>query len=352
MATTLKDVAERCGVSIKTVSNVVNGNLARVSPQTAERIRASLAELNYLPNLAARHLRKGQAGAIAIAIPDLANPYFSSLCETVMSAADRRGYTVLIEPTAGDRHLERLALKGLSRHVIDGMILIPLALDMDDIQSDGPAVPVVLLGERLFAAALDHVAIDNVAAARVATQHLIDLGRRRIGAIGAPVDAGEGMALLRLQGYREALQNAGHEVAPELIAPGPLSAVLYNRASGVEAMRYLLDLGTPLDAVFCFNDLLALGAMKALHLAGRRIPDDVAVIGFDDIEDSRYAIPSLSTITPDRDAIAEAALTSLEARIHHDEAPPRLLQPPFHLTVRGSTAGREREIEWSQAPET
>lgn len=346
MATTLKDVADRCGVSIKTVSNVVNGNLARVSPETAERIRRSLAELNYLPNLAARHLRRGQAGVIAIAIPDLANPYFSSLCEAVIASAGRRGYTVLIEPTAGDRHLERLALKGLSRHVIDGIILIPLALGINDIRSEGTAVPVVLLGERLFAAAVDHVAIDNVAAARLATTHLADLGRRRIGAIGAPAGTRESMASLRLQGYREALQHAGHDVVSDLIAPGLPTPLSYNRAAGADSMRRLLARPDPPDAVFCFNDLLALGAMKALHLAGLRIPDDVAVVGFDDIEDGRFASPSLTTITPDRGAIAEAALSTLVARIHKsDDGAPRLMQPPFHLTVRGSTCGRESARE-------
>ncbi|GAC1404934.1 MAG: LacI family DNA-binding transcriptional regulator [Chloroflexota bacterium] len=315
MSTTLRDVAVLCGVSIKTVSNVVNGNLARVSPQTAERVHASLAALNYQPNLAARHLRQGRAGALAIAVPVLANPYFSSLCETLSDVAAKHGYTVLVEPTAGDRKQERLALKGLSRHVIDGVILIPLALDVDEIFPDGTAVPVVLLGERLFEAAYDHVAIDNVAAARTATEHLLALGRRRIGAIGAPRGAQKFMASLRMRGYQDALREAGYEVKRELIAPSLPSPVSYTRANGARAMRQLLELEHPPDAVFCFNDLLALGAMKALQVAGYRIPEDVAVVGFDDIEDSAFATPSLTTISPDVTEIARSAISMLVERI-------------------------------------
>ncbi len=342
MSTTLRDVAASCGVSIKTVSNVVNGNLARVSPQTAERVHASLAALDYRPNLAARHLRKGQAGTLAIAVPVLSNPYFASLCATLSDVAVEHGYTVVIEPTGGDRQLEHLALKGLSRHVIDGVILIPLALGVSEIRPEGAAVPVVLLGERLFDAACDHVAIDNVAAARTATQHLLSLGRRRVGAIGAPRRQQKFMASLRLRGYEDALREAGQEINRELIAPALPSPLSYTRADGAVAMRRLLGLQRPPDAVFCFNDLLALGAMKALQVAGYRVPDDIAVAGFDDIEDSAFATPSLTTISPDTDEIARSAISMLVERIRGTGAePPRLVQPPFRLVVRASTSGRE-----------
>lgn len=342
MSTTLKDVAASCGVSIKTVSNVVNGNLARVSPETAERIHASLAALNYRPNMAARHLRKGKAGALAIAIPDLANPYFTSLCTMVIDAAAKHGYTILIEPSRGERQLERRALKGLSRHVIDGVILTPLELDINDIRSEGTSVPVVLLGERLFEAAFDHVAIDNVAAARAATTHLVSLGRRHIGAIGVQRVAQKSMGSLRLRGYEEALQEAELEINRELIAPGLPSHLSYTRSEGARAMNQLLALKRPLDAVFCFNDLLALGAMKALQVAGYRVPDDVAVVGFDDIEEGVFATPSLTTIAPDKEEIANSLISMLVERIRGTvDIPPRLVQPPFRLIVRGSTSGLE-----------
>jgi DNA-binding LacI/PurR family transcriptional regulator len=342
MPATLRDVAARADVSVKTVSNVVHGRLDRVSPETAERVRASLAALNYRPNLAARHLRNGRTGALALAIPYLTNPYFASLCATVIDAAGEHGYTVLIEHTGGEWKQERLALRGLSRHVIDGVILSPLALDIDDMRAPDAAVPVVLLGERLFEAPYDHVVIDNVAAARMATAHLLSLGRRRIAAIGAPERPQNFTASMRLRGYEEALREAGHEINRALIVPTLPTRLAYTRVDGAQAMRRLLALDRPPDAVFCFNDLLALGAMKVLHLAGYRVPDDVAVVGFDNVEEALFAHPSLTTIAPDERAIARSAVSLLIARIRGTgAAAPQFVQPPFRLIVRGSTGGPE-----------
>ncbi|MBM0259289.1 LacI family DNA-binding transcriptional regulator, partial [Micromonospora sp. 4G55] len=167
----LKDVAERAGVSVKTVSNVVNGYL-HVRPDTRARVEEAIAELNYRPNLSARNLRKGRTGVIALAVPELDIPYFAELARHVVTAAAERGWTVLIDQTGGGAERERVAAAGIGDHMIDGLILSPLALTAEDLAGlDG--TPMVLLGERVDHGPADHVAIDNVAAAREITAHLV-----------------------------------------------------------------------------------------------------------------------------------------------------------------------------------
>lgn len=333
---TLKDVALRAGVSIKTVSNVVNG-YEHVTVEMRQRVNKVLAELSYQPNLPARYLRKGRVSMLALAIPFLTNPYFSDIGKVVVNAATARSYTVLIDSTDGERSKEALVVNGMYPHLIDGVIMSPLSLESEDLLPRRVDVPLVLLGERLFNVPYDHVVIDNVAAARLATNHLISLGRTRIAAIGAQeINAGD-TARLRLQGYREALAEAGIPWDPDLV----IRSLSYDRIDGIRAMHQLLESGSPPDAVFCFNDLLALGAMRALYEAGYRVPEDVAVIGFDDIKESAFSMPSLTTIAPDKQVIGDQAVAFLLDRIEETySGQPRQAQAPFHLIIRESTAGR------------
>ncbi|PZF89481.1 LacI family DNA-binding transcriptional regulator, partial [Micromonospora deserti] len=316
----LKDVAERAGVSVKTVSNVVNGYV-HVRPDTRARVEEAIAELNYRPNLSARNLRKGRTGVIALAVPELDIPYFAELARHVVTAAAELGWTVLIDQTGGGREQERVAAAGIGDHLIDGLIFSPLALTAEDLVGlDG--TPMVLLGERVDHGPADHVMIDNVAAAREITAHLIGLGRRRIAAIGSQRTPEGASARLRLAGYTAALSEAGMAYDERLVAPAPA----WHRADGATAMRALLASGVRPDAVFCFNDTLALGALRALHEAGLRVPEDVAVAGFDDIEDGRFSVPTLSTIAPDKERIARLSVELLANRLDGDRtAPPREL---------------------------
>ncbi|MCM0675317.1 LacI family transcriptional regulator [Micromonospora phytophila] len=331
----LKDVAERAGVSVKTVSNVVNGYV-HVRPDTRARVEEAIAELNYRPNLSARNLRKGRTGVIALAVPELDIPYFAELARHVVTAAAELGWTVLIDQTGGGREQERVVASGITEHLIDGLIFSPLALTAEDLAGlDG--TPMVLLGERVDHGPADHVAIDNVAAARAITAHLTGLGRRRIAAIGSQRTPEGASARLRLAGYTAALADAGIAYDERLVAPAPV----WHRADGAAAMRALLDSGVRPDAVFCFNDTLALGALRALHEADLRVPDDVAVAGFDDIEDGRFSVPTLSTIAPDKERIARLAVELLANRLDGDRAaPPKELTAPYRLTPRESTLGR------------
>jgi len=194
--------------------------------------------------------------------------------------------------------------------------------------------PMVLLGERVHHGTMDHVGIDNVAAAQTAVAHLAGLGHTRIAAIGEQRHRRGETARLRLQGYRAGLENAGLPFDPALVMP----AASYHRADGAAAMTELLALGHPPDAVFCFNDMLAIGALRTLRDRGVRVPEDVAVVGFDDIEESSYSAPGLTTIRPDKARIASTSIALLAARLDGGGGPSRDVTERFDLVVRRSTA--------------
>jgi DNA-binding LacI/PurR family transcriptional regulator len=329
----LKDVAARAGVSIKTVSNVVNG-YAPVSPETRARVERAVDELGYRPNRSARHLRTGRSGVIALAVPELTTPYFAELASEVIAAARVNGLTVLIEDTGGEPETELRIACGLDDPLIDGVILSPLRLDQSRLADRSRRVPLVLLGEQDYQLTADHVLIDNVTAARQATEHLLDMGYRRIAAIGYLERPPRATAQQRMQGYLLALLEGGVSFEPVLAPP----VIGYRRANGAAAMRALLALPEPPDAVFCFNDLLALGAMRTAFEMGVRVPDDLAVVGFDDVEEARYATPSLTTVAPDKGGIARRAVGILVNRIiGADERPPAAVHADHRLVIRESS---------------
>lgn len=333
MAARLKDVAERAGVSVKTVSNVINA-YPHITEGTRTKVERAIEELGYRPNVSARSLRKGRSDFIALAIPEMASPYFAELGAAVSRAAKLRGITVLIDQTEGEPEAEQLVLDGMRGQLIDGIIFSPITTSPARITASDQAKPLLLLGERHGRGRHDHVAVDSVRASYDATTHLISLGRRRVAAVG--VGGGAGTGAVRRRGYRKALKAAGldHDPALELAGTG------YHREDGAAAMRALLELRDPPDAVFCFNDLLALGALRTLTEAGLKVPDDIAVIGFDDIEDGRYSSPTLSTISPDKDWLAEQAVSLLLERISGKtgDPTPRDLAVPYTLEVRESSA--------------
>lgn len=336
MAVTLRDVARRAGVSPRTVSNVVN-DFELVSDETRSRVREAIEELGYQPNLVARNLRSGRSGMIGLAIPEILVPYFSELSGAVIEHARRRSYTVIIEQTGGDPEEEQLLLKRSGRtQLFDGLIFSPLGIGADDLAASESDQPLVLLGERIVEGPFDHIAIDNVAAARRATQHLIDIGRRRIAAIGAQRNELGHTGRYRTKGYKQALKAAGRPFDRRLLAEAPQ----FHRDCGAAAMNRLLELAEPPDAVFCYNDLLALGAMRAVLSRGLRVPADVAIVGFDDIEDGRYSTPTLTTVAPDKARIGQAAVDLLLARLSGSKQAPADIEAPWELKIRESTCPR------------
>lgn len=332
----MHDVAALAGVSIKTVSNVVN-DYQYIKPATRQRVLDAIETLGYSPNLSARGLRSGRTGVISLIIPDLRNAYFAELADSVMRAADKQKLSVIIEQSGDDRERELSLLRGARAQMVDGILYSVLALGEDDAPLlDSVTTPLVLLGERIFHGPTDHVTMQNVEGAKAATEHLIGLGRRRIVALGAHRGEVIGSAGLRLTGYRQALDAAGIPFDDALVS----EVGGWFRLGGATAMRELLAAGIPFDGIVAFNDSIALGAMRVLQEAGLRIPEDVAVIGFDDIDETRYTLPTLSTINPGRDEIAEVAVRFLIERIAHPEAhiAPREHLSSFELVERESTA--------------
>jgi DNA-binding LacI/PurR family transcriptional regulator len=327
----LRDVAEHAGVSVRTVSNVVNG-FRHVAPATRERVQASIDALGYLPNIAARTLRRGRTGLVALVVPEIDSPYFAELAARTVRIAGARGLTVLIDQTDGDAEREKLLLHGKRSQLVDGVLFSPWAVAPAELTARTDTVPLVLLGEHDGTAGVDHVAIDNVTAAREATAHLLASGRRRIAALGVQPDSLNATARQRLAGYRQALAKAGLPAPPGFEVP----VRRLHRADGHRAMLALLDLPEPPDAVFCFTDELALGALRAAADRGVPVPGALALVGFDDIEDGRYSVPALTTVSPDKDRIAELALDRL-ARQAAEPEPPRSIVAPHRLVVRGTT---------------
>jgi len=332
VAARLKDVAELAGVSVRTVSNVVS-NTAAVAPDTRARVMAAVEELGYRPNLAARNLRQGRTGLIGLVVPEIHSPYFGALTGLLIDAAQARGWTVLLERTGGRADLEKRLLDGSKGQQVDGMIVSPWSTSPAELASLAGSLPLVVLGELDPLGSIDHVALDNVAAARAAAQHLVSLGRRRVAAIGLQSALGHGTAELRAEGFRLGLEDAGLSPVAEI------EVADLHRAEGARALRELLLLPERPDAVFCFSDELALGALRVAAEQGVRVPEDLALMGFDDIEDGRFSAPSLSTIAPDREQIAERAVQCLAERVlgRLDALPARRVVVPHRVLVREST---------------
>lgn len=334
MSATMNDVARLAGVSVKTVSNVVNG-YPYIREATKARVLDAIAVLGYQVNPTARSLRSGRTGMIGLALPELSLSYFAELADLVMRAAVEHGLTVLIEQTEGRREREIAMLSGSRRMMTDGLVFSPLGMDQEDVELLRVGYPLVLLGERIFDGPTDHVTMQNVAGARLATEHLVARGRRRIAAIGEHPGETLGSAMLRLEGYREALDAAGLPYDPSLVA----SAGLWHRQDGAAAMNRILDAGVQPDGVVAFNDTLAFGAIYALQQRGLRVPEDVAVVGFDDIDEARFSLPSLTSINPSRDEIARRAVELLVGRIAGgpDAGPPVTHYAGVRLMERAST---------------
>lgn len=333
MAVTMHDVAVRAGVSIKTVSNVVNG-YPHIRPETRRRVEEAIDTLAYRLNTTARNLRTRRTDMITLAVPELSLPYFAELADRVIRAAEEQSLTVLIEQTGGSREREVDVLTGKRRQLTDGLIFSPLELSQADVGLFDVDFPLVILGERVFDAPADHVTMNNVAAARAATVHLAALGHRRIAVVGAHEGEELGSAALRTEGYKQGLAEAGLPFDPALVG----EAGLWHRSTGSETMGRMLDAGVHVDAVFALNDAMALGALHALHARDLDVPRDVALIGFDDVDDVRYSVPTISSVDPGSAQIARTAVDLLVEQIAgpSDRAYRRVV-PTSRLVGREST---------------
>lgn len=327
----LQDVAEHAGVSMKTVSNVVR-NAPHVSERMRARVQKAIDELDYRPNMMGRRLATGRTGLIALAFADIGIPYFAELSRVVSRVALRHGYRVLVEETNATLEGERALLASGESGLVDGMIFQPSIMGSSEIARHRSELPIVLLGETAAPLTTDRVMIDNVAAAQDVTRGVLGNGRRRVGFVGHERSGLSETSRQRIAGYQQALEAAGLAPDPGLLIPtDEISAV-----GAVRAVGAALDAGIKVDALVCRDDLAALGALRALQERGIRVPDDVAVTGWDDIRLSAVTFPSLTTVSPDLEALAERAITLLLERVDGYDGMGRHETVPYRVVVRES----------------
>lgn len=330
---TIYDVAEKAGVSAMTVSNVINDH-PHVRDTTRSKVLAAMQELDYRINVSARNLRAGRTGTIGLAVPEFDRPYYGQLAARVVAEAESHGYRVVLEQTGARRDAELESLTMSRNSVYDGLILSAVGLGQADTELLQVDNPLVILGERIFEGPVDHVAMPNVEGARLAVEHLLAQGCRRIAMVDAPRPGEVTVASLRLDGLRLAHEQAGVDPVPELL----LSGHEFSMAAGARAVRELIAAGHAFDGVFCVTDTVGMGVLRGLADAGIRVPDDVRVAGFDDVPESAFLVPGLTTIDPDHGFMATTAVERLVRRIEGDRSPAREFMATPRLVVRGSSA--------------
>lgn len=310
----------------------MNG-IVPVSGPTRIKVEQAMAELDYVPNLSARGLRNGRSGVIALALPDLATPYSAEIAHSVVEVAHEQGWSVQIEETGSDPTREYELMSRARSNLIDGLILNPVVLDESAVKVGVALPPVVLLGEVTQKLA-DRVWVDSVAAARDMTLALGSTGRRRIAVLGAAEGRGSAAAVLRTRGYQAALEELGIGWDDSLIIP----CEKWSPDTAAKALSTYLDSHPLPEALFCFTDSMAIGALSVLWKRGIRVPDEVAVAGFDDIADARYAVPSLTTVSFDKRQVAREALRLLTERMADREGPQKVVAIDYRIVERQSTS--------------
>lgn len=330
---TMSDVAELAGVSTMTVSNVVN-NRVRVSDDARERVLAAIRESGYQVNAAARNLRSGRSGVIGLAVPQVDNAYFGMMAALVIEEAQRHGYHVAIEQTGALATGEAAAITQSRRLQLDGLILSAVEIDSLVPPVSDQGYPIVLLGEQDHAGRFDHITVPNEAGTAAATEHLIDQGCNRIAIVtGGDLDR-LNMLTRRYNGYRSALEDRG--VRPDPRLRFILDSLSWEGARSTGRRIAESDLG--IDGVVAFSDTVAMGVIRGLRDGGVSVPDDMRVIGFDNIPESAVFIPSLSTVNPDHRWKAAKAVDLIVSRIADPTIPPRQFIAPFAIIRRESTA--------------
>ena len=313
----LKDVARAAEVSIATVSHVLRGT-KRVTPEVAGRVRAAAERLGYVPNRQARGLRTGRSHTFGVVLPDLGNPFFPALFHAIEVAARAQDYAVLVSDSENDPVLERGALRLMGALQVDGVVWAPVGDD-----AVAPALPTVTVDRPVVGC--DTVHADHRAGGVAVGRHLLGVGLRRIGLLSGP--AGLPSARERREGLLSVLP-AGGEPCWELAVP-------FSHELPLEVQARLA--APDVDVVVCANDAVAVGAARALARAGVRVPQDVSLVGFDDIPWAALMDPPLTTVRQPLAAIGAEAVRLLRERLAHPDLPVQQAVLPVELVARGST---------------
>ncbi len=326
----MKDVARLAGVSTSTVSHVINNNRF-VSEQVREKVEQAIRELNYAPSALARSLKINQTRTIGMLLTASSNPFYSEVVRGVENSCYERGYSLILCNTEGDEERMNRSLETLMQKRVDGLLMMctETHLPSAEILNRYPSVPMVMMDWAPFEGRGDIIQDNALLGGELATQHLIDRGYTRIACIAGPQD--KTPARLRLEGFHKAMTSSGLPVLPGYVVDGD-----FEFQGGFNAMNQLLTLELLPEAVFTSNDAMAVGVYHALFQAGLRVPQDIAVMGYDNIELARYLTPPLSTIHQPKDELGELAIDTLIHRMSDPDASQQTLVLTPELVERGS----------------
>lgn len=336
---TVYDIAKEARVSVATVSRVLNGT-GPVRESTRARIEAIMHTHHYQPNALARGLTKKETGIIGVILPDITNPFFPEVFSGIEQEGRESGHTFFLCNTAGDYDKESEFLNLMQEKRVDGILFIGGRINLKDcpealvreMEAHASRIPIVLVNGNLRNADLTRVAVDEYAGMVLAVRHLLALGHTRIGFIGG--ESHMSTASVKLRAFRKTLREAGIEPRDGWVLPGSFSV-----ESGRERMRRLLALADRPTAVCCINDFTAIGAIKTAVEHGLRVPDDMSVMGFDDILLAHHVIPELSTVSQRAGELGRTAVQVLRCLMNGGKAK-RLTTLSPALVVRQSTAVR------------
>ncbi|MGK3129622.1 ribose operon transcriptional repressor RbsR [Pantoea sp. C8B4] len=326
----MKDVARLAGVSTSTVSHVINNNRF-VSEQVREKVEQAIRELNYAPSALARSLKINQTCTIGMLLTASSNPFYSEVVRGVENSCYERGYSLILCNTEGDEERMNRSLETLMQKRVDGLLMMctETHLPSAEILNRYPSVPMVMMDWAPFEGRGDIIQDNALLGGELATQHLIDRGYTRIACIAGPQD--KTPARLRLEGFHKAMTSNGLPVLPGYVVDGD-----FEFQGGFNAMNQLLTLELLPEAVFTSNDAMAVGVYHALFQAGLRVPQDIAVMGYDNIELARYLTPPLSTVHQPKDELGELAIDTLIHRMSDPDASQQTLVLTPELVERGS----------------
>lgn len=328
---TMRDVAERAMVSVNTVSKVLN-NKSDISKETRERVLKAAKELGYIKNVTASALRNSKTKIVGVVLEDTTNLFFAEVLEGIEAAARKYGYRLLLTNTQTSVEKQREAIHTLMEHRVEGVLITPTEDGTKDLERLAHLnFPTVIIGRHSEGLNLDEIHSDEVKGGYIATKHLIDRGRRKILLINS--NPQNSAARMRHEGYRKALREAGI-VLPEdyvIAVRGP------NMEGGYQGVKKAFEKGLDFDAVFCYNDMFAFGAIRALKDSGKKVPEDVSVVGYDDVAFASYYCPALTTVRIDRFGLGFNSFKMLLERIKNKRKKAKRLVLDVELIVRESS---------------
>lgn len=327
---TIRDLAEAAGVSVTTVSQILNGKGERFSIDTRTRVHQLQEEMGYVPDFNARNLIMRSAQTIGVIVPNLGNPFFSMFIKGVQSTSRERHFIPLIFGANYDEDLEGYYLQELIKRAVDGLIIASSSITVDAIDNilKKNGIPYLLIDQN-GGPSLDSVRIDDQRGGQIAAEHLLSLGHRKI-AIVMPADPTDNL-VVRLEGFKHHLAQAGVALPDEAYIISPMT-----KLGGYQATAAVIKQAP--TAVFAVNDEMALGLIRGLHEQGVRVPEDISVLGYDDIDLDDYVVPKLSTVHQPVVTMGEQATTLLINRIQKRQLAPQTVELPVELQQRESTA--------------